>query len=105
MALSPHFGKRLADEQARNPVGASDLNAALGFQVANDVLNKFPLSLPNIRVELAKFTVNCPNFARPKNFGKHRMHVEEASTILPNRKTPQTLLTDANSGRREVAQS
>ena len=73
MALSPHLGKRLANEQARDPVGASDLDAALGFQVANDVLNEFPLSLTNIRVELANLTVTRPNFARPKNSSKYRM--------------------------------
>ena len=74
VAFSSHVGKRLADEQARDPVGASDLDAALGFQLPNDVLNEFPLNLINVRMELAKLTVNRPNFARPKNFRKHRMH-------------------------------
>jgi hypothetical protein len=84
VALSSHVSKRLADEQARDPVGASDLDTTPGLQPANNVLNEFPLSLINIRVELAKLTVNRPNFARPKNFRKHRMHFEQVSSTLPN---------------------
>src|SRR5262249_51400829 len=59
----------------RDPVGASDLDATLGFQFANDTLNEFPLNLIDIRVKLAKLTVSRLNFARPKNFRKHRMHL------------------------------
>jgi hypothetical protein len=66
VALSSHVGKRFADEQARDPVSASDLDTTLGFQLANHVLNEFPLSLINVRVELTKLTVNRPNFARRK---------------------------------------
>jgi hypothetical protein len=92
VALGAHVSKRLADVQARDPVGAPDLDTTLGFQLANDVLNEFPLSLINIRVELATLTVNRPDFARPKNFPKYWMHFDQVSSDLP---TPQPCLNSA----------